>query len=999
MFQSTVQPSRRRSSGFTLIEIMVTLIILAAVMVTVSVIVMQFARSKASTVSQMESEQAARAAIDMLSRDLRSAGFGADPDYSTPQPAIAYVDSGEIILAANFTPYPDTTAARGLPLAYNPIANPRPHKLNGTSWQPPIRYRTGAELVRYTLDVNNDGSVDDSDVAASQGADARRTQNPSDYVLVREVYGDSTGGSANNNGGAQERVALVYKPGGEVPPMFTVFMKGSSTPYNWANGAVPANQLSNIERVALSVTAASGSPDAGGRYAKTTLTSQVNAMRSVPDFGVTTYTVDGYVFDDRNTDRVFNSGDQPLTGVAVRLGSSYVSYSSSTGYFSIRAPAGSYTLRHTPPAGFGVFTSPDSFAITLVNTTITRSFADTARSGGWAQLSIFEDLDGNGTQGSGEGPLAGIPVSTSGSSDYTNSSGVVSLFVSPGTYSAHVTVPDSMRSTTANPQTGSMSNGGSASHSFGLQRSANGKLRGKVFKDVNKNGVLDSGETGIQGVWVGATTDGGISVAGYATTDVNGDYEVVVPANDPPRTRPYSLYTVPAPGFYPTTSTSFNGLYLTANQTLTGRNFGMGTFTIISLNASRVLSLHAVDLIEKDWHGNQTQNARADADLVLGADAGGTDNLSVWFNQYANSPLFTASPTATSSSGYTRNAPSSVLSIAADTLDRNAPIARPDIVTGTKNAASGNLFVWFNQNSNSNEGYLPATFSTGQAYRTNDAGEVQSVLTYDCAGGSSPDIIVGTKSPVAGRGTIEVWQSNDAATPTFSRQEIYPPAGSVPGSAMGEVAAMALADFDGDGLKDLVVGTRTGAYRGELHFFKFVSKANGSRFVWRNSITLFNDAVTSLAVTDVDQDGSQDVLVGTQRTTSDGRVMYFRNRGLSFLWSFDMLDDYTPPGIVISLHAADLGGTAAFKDLVVGWRATESGFAGGVSILYLDVLGLPRNGVDPSAGAVNSMVPAITSANFNYGLNTTSPPSPYLTDLAVGVKSSATTGALVVFIR
>jgi len=44
-------------------------------------------------------------------------------------------------------------------------------------------------------------------------------------------------------------------------------------------------------------------------------------------------------------------------------------------------------------------------------------------------------------------------------------------------------------------------------------------------------------------------------------------------------------------------------------------------------------------------------------------------------------------------------------------------------------------------------------------------------------------------------------------------------------------------------------------------------------------------------------------------------------------------------------------------------------------------------------------VPALTSANFNYGLNTTTPPSPYLTDIAAGAKASATTGALIVFIR
>ena len=61
--------------------------------------------------------------------------------------------------------------------------------------------------------------------------------------------------------------------------------------------------------------------------------------------------------------------------------------------------------------------------------------------------------------------------------------------------------------------------------------------------------------------------------------------------------------------------------------------------------------------------------------------------------------------------------------------------------------------------------------------------------------------------------------------------------------------------------------------------------------------------------------------------------------------------------------------------------------------------GVINNGSDPSGGTVVNMVPALATGNFNFGLNSSAPPTPYLTDLAAGVKASATTGALYVFIR
>lgn len=993
---NTVEQRRAGQAGFTLVELVVTLAIFALVGAAVTIVLMTSARNKQESSAAMEAQQNARAAMDLMARDIRSAGYGTDLDYGTPQPAIAYIDSVEIIMSQNQLPFPDNGTGPLAPLAYNPAANPKPHPLDGTSFAPPIRYRTGAELVRYTLDANNDGVVNATDLADPQGADAAATPNPDDMVLLRQVYGDSTGNVANNNGGTTERVALVRKPGAGVPPLFTVYMRGSSTPWNWANGPVPANQLEDIARVVMNVTSTSARADGKGQYVETTLKSEVSATRSVPNFGAKTFVVSGYVFNDLNRNHVQDGSEPGVAGAAVRLGP-HLAYSASNGFFQLRAAAGSYVLKHTPAAGFGSFASPDSFNITLTNAAVSRSFADTASSGGWVSGFAFADLDKDGAPGTGEPGLQAMTFvlnSANGSKTtaLSDASGRVNMFAPTGGFTIGVTPPDSMAATSTNPLSGSITNGGSAGpFLFGFTKQAVGHIKGKVFSDANRNGVLDVTETGIADVWVGVSSDGGVTVLGYAYTDANGDYDVTAPVNSPPNITPYSVYTVPPGGYFPTGNTAIGGLWVTSSLPLVGKNFGMANYQIITLNASRVLSLAAADLIENDWQANKTNLARADKDLILGADAGGTDNVSVWFNRYAASPLFGANPV--NPDGYTRLAPNSVMSMAVDTLDKNDDKLRPDLVTGTKYATAGNFFVWFTQGSKSNEGFLPSSYSSGRNYATADKGDVQAVATLDCGGGNMPDIIVGTKSATATQGSIEIWVSDDATTPSFTRDETINMIGS---SVMGEVTGLAVADMNNDGLKDLVVATRTTDYNGQVAVFENIGRTSGNRFKERYTRSFSGDAMTCLSVADGDGDGRLDIFLGTQRTLSTGRVFQFKNSG-SF--GFTGVAVITAPGIVQSLTAADLGGATARTDVAVGYRTSSVGYGGGVRVYYLDTGLINGVGTDPSGGSVINMVPALTWANFNYGLNTTTPPSPYLTDLAAGMKSSATTGALIVFVR
>jgi hypothetical protein len=335
------------------------------------------------------------------------------------------------------------------------------------------------------------------------------------------------------------------------------------------------------------------------------------------------------------------------------------------------------------------------------------------------------------------------------------------------------------------------------------------------------------------------------------------------------------------------------------------------------------------------------------------------------------------------------------------TSTTNLANARADVVTGTNwNSSKNNWFVWITQGTSGNEGYLPSTPTVSHA--TKDKGDATVVLTGDLWGTSNTpdgvDILVGTASRGAGQGTIELWGNNDSKNTDFTNIDIYPKDASIPGNALGEVSGMALADFDGDGRRDLVVVAKTnGGYSGQLLFLRNQGRTSKPVFLYQSGYTLSSDLPTSVAVADVDGDGHPDVVIGTQNGAATGSIQYWRNTTPS-IFDFKQTATVTAPGIVASVAAVDLGGGSR-KDIAVGYRTSTSGYGGGLQVYYTDLGTLVGPGVDPSGGAVVNFVPAITTGNFNYGVDPSTPFPPYLDDIAIGVKSSDTAGAIVLLIR
>lgn len=980
--------SRRDERGLSMVEMLVTFTVLAMVIAALSTVLIRATLSRTHASQRFESMQMARSALELMARDLRSAGYGADGSHPAgAQPAIAYIDSMQVLVCENLSPWPDTASSHGAPEAYDPAGTPNPRPLVASEWTPAVRYSTGAEIVRWTLDLDNDGQVDANDLATPEGADARRTRTPDDYTLVRQVYGAGTGGVASNNGGTTERISLVLKPGGDVAPLFTVYLNGSSTPWDWSLGPVPRAQLDDITRILVRVTAAANRPDERGLRKATVLETAVRSMRNAPDFGTALHEVDGYVYADANMTRARESGEVGLSGAIVRLGAGRVAYTNADGYFMFRVPAGNYVLKHTPPTGYGTYSVPDSFVLAVASAE-TRSFADTARTGGTVSLHVWDDTDADGTQDAGEANLSGVTLTLSpgGQTAATNNSGDASLFSSVGNWSVAATLPQNYSATTSNPVTGSMTAGGAVTAAIGMRTAANGTITGTVFNDANGNGTLDGAESGISGVTVTASTGGllGLVTQATAVTNASGVYTMSLPAT----TGLGALYTLACAaqsGKHPTTALAFTGLSLLGGQTSSGWNFGFGAYTTYSWSTGYITSMAAADFWENDKTGTSTSpRTNGDVDLLVGQVLVFVPTLRYYENAYPSATLFDG--TATALTIASRN----FTALLMDSLAA-ATVRAPDLATGFTSGSS-NWWYWKRNAASSN----PPLLATG-TYTTAASGGVNALLSIDCANGAMPDVLVGSRTG-SGTGVVEVWQNSDGATPSFTNVESYPSSGSVPGSHLGEVNAMLLVDLDADGARDLVIGTQTSSTTGEIVFLRNCGRTNGNRFVYRNIITLASDAVKKLAAADVDGDGYTDIVAGTATSSTTGRLLVYRNTYATSSWTFAQYQAWSAPGAVTALAAADVGGSSA-TDLLVGYVTNTTSLSGGVRE-YENLGGaLSTTATDPTNGGVTKSVVAIVTANFNYATAPSVTAGPYKTDFAIGYNSSSLVGVVKVYVR
>jgi hypothetical protein len=129
-----------------------------------------------------------------------------------------------------------------------------------------------------------------------------------------------------------------------------------------------------------------------------------------------------------------------------------------------------------------------------------------------------------------------------------------------------------------------------------------------------------------------------------------------------------------------------------------------------------------------------------------------------------------------------------------------------------------------------------------------------------------------------------------------------------------------LADIDGDGDLDVVLGLENGA---DLVWFENPLPAGSPTGPW--SRHLFGNVAGqgfSLDVADFDGDGDPDVVVGEHRGAQENRVLIFENEGLSTGWTWHLVDAQADD--VIDHHdgtqAVDVDGDGDLDIASIGWN-------------------------------------------------------------------------------
>ncbi len=247
--------------------------------------------------------------------------------------------------------------------------------------------------------------------------------------------------------------------------------------------------------------------------------------------------ISGFVYVDSNDNGVFDSGEQPISGVTVTL-SGAASRTVTTGtdgsYQFTALSDGTYTIAQTQPSGFN--DGKDTIGSPALGTLANDSFVGITLAGNNVQATnynfgeqaivippnnslsgfVYIDANDNGIFDYGEQPISGVTVTLSGAASRTVTTGTDGSYqftaLADGTYTVTQTQPSGFndgKDTIGSPALGTVNNDQfvgltlagnnvqAANYNFGerpIEIVPNNSIGGFVYVDANDNGTFDIGE-------------------------------------------------------------------------------------------------------------------------------------------------------------------------------------------------------------------------------------------------------------------------------------------------------------------------------------------------------------------------------------------------------------------------------------------------------------------------------------------------------------------------
>jgi len=982
---------RNSAAGFTLVEMVISVLVLGVVLIVMGGLFVLFQKSSAQTNDFAQVQQNARIALDFLTEQLRQAG--SQTDYFRGQRPIVHAGPYQVAFNADID-NGQTIDGLGPLTALRRSSTPNRVPPTGTMiYTPAADYQSNAETIVLTLDSNSDGVI----TGADRGDDAEEAGNNTNlFMLKRVVYGFD--GSSNVVRDAN--LAVVRGPNmaatWTIPqPLFQYWYDHDENPATadrlWGDGnsngvldggeitavsEMPQNLLSSIRKIKSTAVAESHRYDkkfeTNGGFLDVTMTSEVlvrNATR-------TSASIQGKVYQDIDGNGVIGPEETGIPNVEIRLtGQSRSVRTDNFGMYYLPLPAGTYSLTEVDAPGY-ISTTANVVSVTLVSgQAAVINFGDQSSTPiGKVRGTVYEDIDKSGVQDVGENGLPGVLISIdNGAQVLTNNAGYYSFIVQRGTYTVVETDPTGFSSTTPNSVVATVAAGtDTVTVNFGdFGAPVSGTLQGYVYIDENEDGFRGGAEEGVPNVVIKASN------GDSAMTNSKGLYKfTLVPGT-------YSITENDPEGYTSTTVNTFSNIVIVAD-TLVTRNFGdilevRQDFVEIHIShTDRALSVSAADLEE---------DTKSDVDIVLGTALSiGVGNMLVFHNDWQTSTtpigeLFESDPT------YRRDAGQNV-----NTLSRYdfSGDGTPDLMSGLDFSLGRNIQIWFTGGG----GVLSST--PDAAYVASGSNIIMDSKIADFDKDGSIDLVVGLKSSTGTyTGGFETFRGSGGGT--FSSWEYFTEAGPTGAIKLGEIWSVETGDIDGDGDEDIVVGSHTTNFRGYIDIYRNTGFASGN-FAWCARY-LSVSAVNDLKVVDMKEDDANDVdiLAATSSSALNGLVLLWLNTGGTF-GSPDTLgyafnpeetpnwpDDFvTGAGEVLSLAILHVNNDV-FPDVAYGTRSSAL-FAGNIYIL-------PSYGTLPTYGQKINQVASgeiitMDVADFNKDNRP---------DIVVGTRTSATQGRLVAY--